>query len=129
MTFSSLLQLATLLVPRDDNSPYYCGRDINNALQNLTKVTEQMFTWFENNGMKVNPEKSHLILSHPYEKETFISGELIENSKCEKLLGVLIDHKLTFDQHVRLLCNKLVRRSVHLHESHNLWKLAKENSS
>ena len=90
----------------DDNSPYYCGRDINNVLQNLTKVTEQMFTWFENNGMKVNPEKSHLILSHPYEKETFISGELIENSKCEKLLGVLIDHKLTFDKHVRLLCNK-----------------------
>ena len=87
-------------------TPYWSGKDIENTVQNVTKVAEQMFKWFENNGMKANPDKSHLILSHPVERETFIYGEKIENSNCEKLLGILIDHKLNFQEHVSLLCNK-----------------------
>ena len=30
----------------------------------------------------------------------------ISNSKCEKLLGIRIDNKMTFDPHVRSLCKK-----------------------
>ena len=28
------------------------------------------------------------------------------NSKCEKLLGVKFDHKITFDDHISKLCRK-----------------------
>ena len=30
----------------------------------------------------------------------------ITNSKCEKLLGIKIDHKLTFDAHIDEICKK-----------------------
>ena len=35
-----------------------------------------------------------------------IGNSLIENSLCEKVLGVKLDYKLTFDQHVKSLCKK-----------------------
>ena len=34
----------------------------------------------------------------------------IENSDCEKLLGVKIDNKLTFDYHVSDMCKKANRK-------------------
>ena len=30
----------------------------------------------------------------------------INNSKCEKLLGIKIDHKLSFDDHIGNMCKK-----------------------
>ena len=56
--------------------------------------------------MRTNPEKSHLILSAPNEKETKIRKETITSTNCVKLLGVNIDNKLTFDEHVDSLCKK-----------------------
>ena len=61
----------------DDTTPYYCGKNNTEVLENLTQVSENMFKWFENNGMKANPEKSHLILSHAEKCETFICGKRI----------------------------------------------------
>ena len=33
-------------------------------------------------------------------------GSLIKTSSCQNLLGVKIDYKLTFDEHVKGLCKK-----------------------
>ena len=33
----------------------------------------------------------------------------ISNSKCEKLLGIHIENKLTFEPHIRSLCKKAIR--------------------
>ena len=57
--------------------------------------------------MKANPDKFHLLLSKSDENISInIDGNQILNSKCEKLLGVTIDNKLTFDEHVSGLCKK-----------------------
>ena len=36
-----------------------------------------------------------------------LGDSLIERSDCEKMLGVKIDYKLNFDEHVKTLCNKV----------------------
>ena len=58
--------------------------------------------------MKLNEEKCHLLMFG--EKETVISikvgSSVIEESKEEKLLGVVIDQKLNFKQHVNMVCTK-----------------------
>ena len=56
--------------------------------------------------MKGNTEKCRLMLSTGGSNQIQIGNLLIENSLCEKLLGVKFDYELTFDQHVKSLCKK-----------------------
>ena len=63
--------------------------------------------WVKNNGLKANPDKFHLILNETDEKYFIeIENYKIPNSICEKLLGINIDNKLSFDYHVAGLCSK-----------------------
>jgi hypothetical protein len=72
----------------------------------LEDIAQILFQWFDNNGMKANPEKSHFIQSKDEELKIQIGNEVISNSKQVNLLGINIDHRLTFKEHVELLCNK-----------------------
>ena len=56
--------------------------------------------------MKGNIGKCHLIMSINNVTELRFGDCSIKNSNCEKLLGVKIDYKLTFDEHVNSLCKK-----------------------
>ena len=56
--------------------------------------------------MKGNTDKCHLIMSTNNTPELKVGDFLIKTSTCEKLLGVKIDSKLIFDNHVADLCKK-----------------------
>ena len=56
--------------------------------------------------MKRNTDKCHLIESTNNAPELKVGDSLIKTSTCEKLVGVKIDYKLTFDIHVASLCKK-----------------------
>ena len=56
--------------------------------------------------MKGNTDKCHLIMSTNNNPEIQIEDSLIEASEYEKLLGLKIDYKLNFDNHVNSLCKK-----------------------
>ena len=56
-------------------------------------------------------DKFHIILNESHENDVIIVDEYaIQNSKCEKRLGIKIDHKLSFDDHVTELCKKASRK-------------------
>ena len=65
----------------------------------LERTADDLFTWFDNNGMKANPDKCHLLLN--------IKKKLTANSDKEKLLGVTIDNHLKFESHIKNLCSKI----------------------
>ena len=56
--------------------------------------------------MKGNTDKYHLLLRKDDTSEIHIGDSIIKSSTCEKLLGIKIDSKLHFDDHVQDLCNK-----------------------
>ena len=69
-----------------------------------------MLKWFKDNLFKGKPDRYHLLVS-TYEKAKINIREFpIGNSDCEKLLGVKIDNKLTFDCNVSDMCKKANRK-------------------
>ena len=81
-------------------------------------VAEFLTLRFRNDCMKVNPDKLHLLLSDKKILQVDICGEKLSSTCSEKLLGIKIDNKLTFEEHVEGLCKKPVKKSVLWQEFH-----------
>ena len=90
----------------DDNTIYNASGNIEEVILSLQESSKKLFKWFSDNQMKNNGDKCHLIVSTNDTAEIQIGEYLIKSSTNEKLRGVNIDSKLTFDRHVSHLCNK-----------------------
>ena len=91
----------------DDNSPFSCNSSTESVILQLVNDSKLLCEWFANNGFKANPDKFHLILNEN-RNDIFIEIQQFKifNSNSQKLLGIKVDNKLSFDDHVRDLCNK-----------------------
>ena len=105
----------------DDTTLYTSEPNIDLILNKLEKDTSTAFTWFQNNYLKANSGKSHLLTtsdniqhinvggSSKYEE---LLGIKLSSNKYEELLGILIDHKLTFENQLLNIVQK-VNRKLH----------------
>ena len=74
------------------------------VIESLERASVSLLRWFENNLLKGNAHKCHFLVSTSREVRLDVNTFKIKNSDCEKLLGVKLDSKLRFDQHVADLC-------------------------
>ena len=84
------------------------------VLSKLEKNTSTVFTWFQNNYLKVNSGKSHLLTTSDNIQHININigGNQLSSSKYEELLGILIDHKLAFENQLLNIVQK-VNQKLH----------------
>ena len=96
----------------DDTTFYVCDKDLNILINRLEHDTSLAVEWFENNFMKLNQDKCHLLVSgHKHETVWAKIGEtMIWECNKQKLLGVVIDRNLNFDEYVFDLCKKAGRK-------------------
>ena len=90
----------------DGNTPYATANDIDSLRTSLQEASKSLFTWFDNNLMKSNADKCHLLVSSN-EKVTIKIGS---HAKREKLLGVHFDSGLSIDYHISEICKKASRK-------------------
>ena len=90
----------------DDNTLYDASNTIEDVISSLQESPQKLFKWFSDNQMQGNSGKCHLILSTSEPAQIQIGESLIESTNCEKLLGVKIDSKLSFDKHIKTICKK-----------------------
>ena len=90
----------------DDNTPYATANDIDSLIASLEEASKSLFTWFDNNLMKSNADKCHLLVSSNEKVTIKIGSHEIANTKREKLLGVHLDSGLSFDYHISEICKK-----------------------
>ena len=76
-------------------------------LSKLEKDTSALFTWFQNNYLKANSRKSHLLTTSDNVQHINVGGNQLSSSKNEEVLGLLIDHKLTFENHLLNIVQKI----------------------
>ena len=77
--------------------------------KNLVSDTQSILNWFRLNSLKVNPGKFQFMIlgdkSH-HKHILKINSIKVEASDDILLLGITIDKKLTFKQHIENLCRK-----------------------
>ena len=95
----------------DDNNLYTIEKDTVSLLNTLEGEGELLTNWFESIFFKPNGDKFHLLVSnHDDDASIIINNKIIEGSKSVKLLGVTIDNKLSFKEHVTNICNKVSQK-------------------
>ena len=91
-----------------DTTYYAYDTSAGQVIRKLEAAVDNSAMWLDNNYMKLNAEKCHLLIFGKNRDKLSLSigDEVITESKEEKLLGVIIDTKLTFKSHVTALCKK-----------------------
>ena len=75
-------------------------------MNGLENVSSNLFQWFTENELKANASRCHLLISSGENVHVNIGTSLIKKSDCEKLLGIDIDCKLSFENHSNQICSK-----------------------
>ena len=92
----------------DDNTPYAIDTATKTVINTLEKDVSTLMKLFNDNYMKLNEDKCHLLISNHDEDVSAIMGkELIKGKTSVNLLGITIENKLDFEEHVSKLCQKV----------------------
>ena len=118
----------------DDNTIYVCNKNLEFIKENLQYDMKVILQWFRINSMKANPGKFQFMLLGKNRREKYvldINGILVKESDSVTLLGVTIDNKLRFKQHIskisrsafyKLRALRRIRNFLTVEKSHILAK-------
>ena len=109
----STLKLSDFFNFADDNSISTTADNIDHLLLTLKHESEITVKWFKDNQTIVNPDKFQaMILQNSRNSKNYepvkleIGSTKIETKNTVKLLGITIDNKLNFEEHISELCRK-----------------------
>ena len=98
----------------DDNSLYSSGTSLENVTPKLKGDAINIINWFKLNSMVANPEKFQIMFLGIKDNTNIsfeIDGNIIFGSNFVKLLGILIDHKLSFSSHIEAICKQASQKT------------------
>ena len=99
----------------DDNTIYSCNINLQTILKDLKYDMQNILKWFKVNSMKSNPKKFQFMILGKSTRQSIIlyfNNIKIRESSSVVLLSLPIDNRLTFKDHVNILCR---RTSFKLH--------------
>ena len=94
-----VISISDFTIYADDNTHYISGDSID-VIKSFDDDFKNLFKWLLDNRMKATCHKFHLK----------IGSINIKNSTFEKLLGVKVDNKLNFDEHLDGIIKKASRK-------------------
>ena len=86
----------------EDSTPYFAGENAEFVVQ----LSTILFEWLNNNYMKVDAGKSHLLLSGNSRATARINNNYIDSEDKQVLLGITAVSNLTFENHINSICKK-----------------------
>ena len=96
----------------DDTNFFISGKNLDNLIQTANHEIEKIFDWLNVNKLSLNIQKTHYMIFHSRKNikvnfDVLINNEIINKVECTKFLGVLIDSKLTWCNHISYLKRKI----------------------
>ena len=82
--------------------------------EKFTQLSNTIFDWVGGNGLSLNIKKTNYIIfsqkgTLDYTFQPKINGKPIEQKQAARFLGVIIDNKLNWNQHIRAIKTKMAR--------------------
>ena len=98
----------------DDTTPHASGDVLKDVMIQLEHDSNTLLDWFRDNFMTLNEGKCHLLVcGHKHECSFLnIGNTRIWEEYSAKLLGLLIDTDLSFQNHIYSLCKSAGRKLV-----------------
>ena len=94
----------------DDTTIHTVKENKESVINALEASSLPLFTWFNNNFIKANSDKSHLLLSCSEPSAALIDGFSIGLNTKAILLGITIDKDLKCNDHVNDFCKKVCQK-------------------
>ena len=91
----------------DDNTLFSCGKSLDIIIRNLKYDMKHLIKWFKLNSLKPNPKKFQImVLGNTIRPSVMLKiGSIsIKETKKVTLLGITIDERLTFKDHISNVC-------------------------
>ena len=99
----------------DDSNQFLSGKDPNSLITEMNSEISGVTEWLDSNKLSLNLDKTHyMILRRPKTKVMITKDLVINHVKIDmatktKFLGVIIDHCLKFEDHIRYIKGKVAR--------------------
>ena len=97
----------------DDTNVFYSGVDIQTLCECISRELNKLHVWLSVNKLSLNVDKTNYILfgNRKYIDNVCLSmnNSIITRVHATKFLGVIIDEKLTWKDHISLVRSKLAK--------------------
>ena len=100
----------------DDTTIYDIQDDVNTLHSNLSDALSSLNTWCTENGMRVNVDKTKVMIITTNQKRRLLTKNnfslhydncVLNETQCEKILGINFQNDLKWDSHVTAICRKI----------------------
>ncbi len=127
----------------DDSSVTTATKTVSEIEQNLTDDAGKVSQWYTDNHMAANTTKTKVMFIMTWQKKASLpenmrtlhigmNGQYLENVSTDKLLGVKINHNLSWKEHINSIVRKVNGKLVLLRgikgclplETHKMFSLA-----
>ena len=107
-------QLVKFILYADDANIFITGKNMAEIEEKFTQLSNAIFDWVGGNGLSLNIKKTNYIIfsqkgTLDYTFQPKINGKPIEQKQAARFLGVIIDNKLNWNQHIRAIKTKMAR--------------------
>ena len=95
----------------DDTTLYYSSKNMQNTITKISEDLNNLTEWFKANKLSLNVSKTNYIIfsrsNHIVTDTLKIGDEIINNVSNTKFLGVIIDSRLNWHEHIKYCKNKM----------------------
>ena len=99
----------------DDTTIYIVSDSLSSIQSSLQLCLDLANLWLQRNGLKINVSKTKSMLIHSSRKMVdgsltlMIDDSIVEQVRCYKFLGVVVNDTLTWVDHIGMVCKKVSR--------------------
>ena len=111
--FSRSSDLLFSIIFADDTSVFIEGTQFDEIIKVLNNELEKVNVWLKANKLTINIQKTHYMMFHRTKikkknrKQIIICGNDINYASSTKFLGVIIDNKMSWAEHILYIKNKI----------------------